>query len=138
PSNYQSTVALSIEFHLVDQLTECLVRHIVLGSYEHDRRVAGYFDFARLIAVIDDRQAPHLHVILRRHGDLELRLDVRIAATERDLVEIERRLEPIWLLTAGLVGGGPDTARPGIAQIDEMSASVGRGVVAPPGDRHVA
>src|SRR6188472_1879543 len=66
-----------------------------------------------------------------------MRLDVSIAATEGDLVEIERCLETIRLLTDWIVSGGPDTTRPRIAQVDEIRTAVGRGIVAPPSDRDI-
>ena len=126
PAAEQQAGALRIELGLDEQLAERRMREVVLRTRQHDLRVAGDLDLARLRAAVGDRQPPHLHVVFRRHGDLELRLDVGVAAAERDLVEIERRLEAVGLLADRLVGGGPDAARPGIAQVDEVGAGVGR------------
>ena len=108
PAAEQQAGALRIELGLDEQLAERRVREIVLGTRQHDLRVAGDLDLARLRAAVGDRQTPHLHVVFGRHGDLELRLDVAIAAAERDLVEIEGRLEAVGLLTDRLIGGRPD------------------------------
>ena len=56
------------------------MREIVLGTRQHDLRVARDFDLARPIAAIGDRQPPHFHVVFGRHGDLQLRLEVAVAA----------------------------------------------------------
>ena len=138
PAAEQEAGALRIELGLDEQLPERRVREVVLRTSQDDLGVAGDLDLARLRAAVGDGQAPHFHVVFRRHGDLELRLDVGIAATEGDLVEIECRLEAVRLLTDRLVGGGPDPTRPGIAQVDEIGAGVGRRIVAPPRDRDVA
>ena len=138
PAAEQQAGALRIELGLDEQLAERRVREVVLGTRQHDLGVAGHLDLARLRAAVGDRQPPHLHVVFRRHGDLELRFDVGVAAAERDLVEIEGGLEPVGLLADRLVGGRPDAARPRIAQVDVVGAGVGRRVVAPPRDRDVA
>ena len=99
------TGALRIEFGLDEQLAERWMRQVVLGPCQHDLGVARQLDFARLRAAIGHRQPPHLHVVFRRHGDLELGLEVAVAAAERDLVEVECRLEAIRLGAHGLIGG---------------------------------
>ena len=77
------------------------------------------------VAAVGDRQPPDLDVVLGRHGDLELGLEVAVAAAEGDLVEVEGGVELVGLLADRLIGGRPDAARPRIAQVDEVRAGVG-------------
>ena len=93
PPAEQQAGALRVELGLDEQLAERRVGEIVLGTREHDLGVAGDLDLARPVAAVGDRQPAHLDVVFRRHGDLQLRLEVAVAAPERDLVEIEGRVE---------------------------------------------
>jgi hypothetical protein len=95
PAAEQEAGALRIEFRLDEEFAERRVREIVLGTRQHDLRITRDLDLARVVAVVRDRQPSHFHVIFRRHGDVELSLDVGVPATERDLVEIEGRLGPV-------------------------------------------
>ena len=134
----QQAGALRVELGLDEQLAERRVGEVVLGTRQHDLGVAGDLDLARPIAAIGDRQAPHLDVVFRRHGDLQLRLEVAVAPAERDLVELEGRLVLVGLAADRLVGRRPDVARPRIAQVDEVRARIRGPVLALARDRQAA
>src|SRR5438105_745518 len=95
---------------------------IVLWTRENDFPVAGDLDLARPIAPIGDRKPADLHVVFRRHDDLELRFEIAVAPPERDFLELECRLVFIGFATDRLVGRGPHLAGPWISEVDEMRA----------------
>ena len=103
PPAEQQAGALRVVLGLDEQLAERRMREIVLGACQHDLGVAGDLDLARPIAAVGDRQPPHLHVVFRRDGDLELRFEVAVAAPERRLVELEGGLVLVGL-AAGSAG----------------------------------
>ena len=139
PPAEEQAGALGIVLGLDEQLAEGRMREIVLGTRQHDLGVARDLDLARPIAVIGDRQPAHLDVVLGRHRDLELRLEVAVARAERRLVELERRRRSSsGSLADGLVGRRPDGARPRIAQVDEVCARVRRAILALTRDREPA
>ena len=51
------------------------------GRASDDLGVAGDLDLARPIAAVGDRQAAHFDVVLGRHGDLQLRLEIAVATS---------------------------------------------------------
>ena len=93
PTAEQQAGALRVEFRFDEQLAERRVGEVVLGPRQHDLRVAGDLDLARPRAPVGDRQPADLDVVLGRDRHLQLRLEVAGARAERDLVEVERRLE---------------------------------------------
>ena len=130
--------ALRVELGLDEQLAECRVREVVFGAGQHYFDIAGDFELARLPAAIADRQPPDLHIVLGRHGDLELRLEIAVAAAERGLVQLEHRVELVGLLADWQVRCRPHALRPRVAQIDVVRAGVRRRILAAASDRHVA
>ena len=74
---------------------------------EDDLGVARDLDLARAVAVVRDRQAPHLDVVLGRDRDVEQRRDVVVAAAERRLLGEERHQVVLGLARPS--GGRPPT-----------------------------
>ena len=64
----QQAGALRVVLRLDEQLPERGVGDVVLGTRQHDFRVARHLDFAGPIAAIGNREPPHLDVVLRRDG----------------------------------------------------------------------
>ncbi len=51
------------EFSLDEEIAECLVRVVSVGTSEHDFGVTGQLDLARARSVVGQRNAPHLGVV---------------------------------------------------------------------------
>ena len=105
PSTEQETRADGIELALDEQLSKRRVRQIVVFAREDDFRIAGHFDLALAIALVRDRQPPHLDVVFRSDRDLELRLEVAVPTAVGGLVELEDRLEVGRRLADRLIRG---------------------------------
>ena len=134
----QKARALGVVLGLDEQFRERGVGEIVLRTREHDLRITRDLDLPRPIAAIGDRQPANLHIVLRRHDDLELRFEVAVSPPERHLLELEGRVVFIRLATNRLVARRPDVARPGISEVDEMGSRVRRAVLAPARHRQAA
>ena len=83
PPAEEEAGALRVELGLDEQLAERRMREVVLGRCQHHLGIARDLDFARPVAAVGDRQPPHLDVVFGRDGDLQLRLEVAVAAAER-------------------------------------------------------
>ncbi len=68
---------------LDEQLSERRMGEVVFGTRERNLGVARDLDLARPFAAVGDREAAHLDVVLGRHGDLHLGLEVSVPLTER-------------------------------------------------------
>ena len=78
----QQRGALGTVLGLEEQLEERRVGEIVGGRREHDLDQARHLDLAQAVAAVDQRDAPHLDVVLGRHRDLEPGLDAVVRAVE--------------------------------------------------------
>ncbi len=95
-----------------EQLAERRVREVVRGQAEHQLGVARDLDLARPRAAVREREAAHLDVVLRRHRDLEQRLDAVGLAVEGGLLGQEARDVVVELLARRVVRGRPDGTAP--------------------------
>ena len=98
---------------LDQELAECRVREIVQGTAEHHLGVAGDLELTCAAAVVGDREAAHLHVVLAGHGDLELGLEIFVTPAEDRALGAKVHLVVVGDLADRMVGRGPDLPAPG-------------------------
>ena len=87
---------------------------------------------------IGERDAPQLHVVLRRNADFGVDFE-----TGMTLAKLGARLREDGFVAfrraqGGLVGGGPEFSGRHIAQINKCPPAIARGIFAPAGDRQIA
>src|SRR5437870_3352188 len=111
----QKTRALGVVLSLDEEFSERGVREIVVGARQYDLRIARDLDLSWPIAAIGDRKPANLHIVFRRHDDLELRFDIAVAPPERDFLEFEGGLVSIRFAANWQVARRPDLARPWIS-----------------------
>ena len=105
---------------------------------EHDLAVAGHLDLARLVAVVGQRDPPHLGGILGNDGDLGARLDVAVGPVKGHPVGREQRAIPVR--RAHRPAGGRPTRSgpvPDVLHVAELAGVVARPVRPPAGHRQV-
>ena len=112
------------------QLAERRVRQIIGRCRQHDLRVAGDVDLTNSRALVDDGHAPHFDVVFRGDGDVELRGDLVVVPAERRSLRPE--LDGVLVRFRGrrMIGGRPHGAASHVAQVDELTARIPRGVSA--------
>ncbi len=76
PPREEQPGALLVELRLDEQLAERRVRDVVLRPGQHHLRVARHLELAGLQAAVREREPAHLDVVLGRHRDVELRVDL--------------------------------------------------------------
>src|SRR5437588_1138678 len=125
-------------FGFDEEFAKCRVGEVGGRRCENDFGIAGDFEFADRRTVVPDRDSAHLDVVFRRDRDVELRGDVPVAAPKARPIRRERHGVIVGLTSRGLIGGGPYDSAADIAQIDEETVRIARGVTAPSGHRQVA
>ena len=108
---------------------------IVGRRRQHDLDQARHLDLSQRVAVVDQRDAAHLDVVLGGDRDLEAGLDAVVGAREYGVVGAEGHPVPLGLAAHRLVGGRPEQAAAHVAKVDELTPRVAGGVVPVPGDR---
>jgi hypothetical protein len=114
------------------------MRQVGVQGRQDDLGVARDLDPTRALREVRERDAPDLDVVLGRHAQLRVRLDLLVSPPVLRAIRDEDRLVVIGLRPRRLVGGRPDTSGVPIAEIDERAPRVARRVLPPAGDREIA
>ncbi len=134
PAAAQQRRSLREVLRLEEQPSEGGVGQVVRCRGEHDLGVARDLDLAGSVAVVRDRQPPHLDVVLGRHGDVEERCDAVVATAERGLLREEGHQVVVRIRPGRVVGRGPHGPAAHVPEVDELASRVARGVVPVAGD----
>jgi len=134
----QQRRAVGQVFRLEKQLAKCRMREIIGRGSEDDLGVTGDIDFADPCALIDHRHPTDVDIVFSRHGDLELRDHLVVAATKRGLVRAKRHDVLLGLLCRRMIGRRPHRPAPHVAQVDKFAARIARGVASRPRHRETA
>ena len=109
------------------------------GRRRHDYlRIARHLDRAPRARAIRYPDAPDLDVVLRRDGDLRMRVDLAIAAPVLGARLGEDRIVGLRLPQRRLVGRGPHLAARQVAEVAERAVAIASRVLLPARDREVA
>src|SRR5450631_2572817 len=100
------------------------MRKLVAKRSENDFGVTRDFNLADTVAVVAERDAPNLNVILGRNCDVQLRRDFFITAPERRLFRQEGRQVLLGLNPYRMVGRAPHRPTANVAQVGELAAWV--------------
>ena len=130
PATAQERRSLGEVLGLDEELPEGGVGEVVRRRGEHDLRVARDLDLARAVAVVREREPPHLDVVLGRDGDVEQRRDAVVAPAEGRLLGEERHQVVLGLRARRVVRRGPDGAAAHVAQVEELASRVAGRVLA--------
>ncbi len=130
PTAAQERRPLREVLRLDEELPEGGMGQVVRRRGEDDLRVARDLDLAGTVAVVRDRQPPHLDVVLGGDRDVEERRDAVVAAAEARLLGEERHQVVLGLSSHRVVGRRPHPAAAHVPQIDELASRVARGVLA--------
>ena len=119
------------------KIAERRVREIGVQRSDDDFRVTGQLDGAGPACTIRQRHAAHFDVILRRHGDFRVCINVVVAAAKFGAALHKDRLVFIRRMPRRLIGRRPGRAARNVTQIAEGAPPVARGILAPTRDRQV-
>src|SRR5438874_1026236 len=125
-------------FGFDEEFAKCRVGEVGGRRCEDDFGIAGDFEFADRRTVVPDRESTHLDVVFRRDRDVELRGDVCVAAPKARPIARERHGVIVRLTSRRLICGGPYRPAADIAQVDEQTVRITRGVAVPSGHHQVA
>ena len=137
PARADQRITLGQRRRLDEQVRERRVREVGLRRRQHDFRVAGEIEAARLAAVVGDRDPPQLDVVLGRDDDLGARLQASVDPAEHRPVEREGDFELVGVASDRLMGGRPDRTGLQIANEAEVAPFVGGDVLPPARHRQV-
>ena len=126
------------QFGLHEQLAEGRMHGVGCRGRKHHFGVAGQLDRAARTAAVGDRDAAQLDVVLGRHHDFGVGVDVVLAATEFGARIGEDRSVAIDRYARGLMPSGPERTALRVAQITKAAGRVGGRILAPPGHGHLA
>ncbi len=122
---------------LNEEIAERGMERVRRGGGENDLRVARHLDLSALARAVRDVDAAHLDVILRRDGDLRVRVEVVVAAAELRPRLGEDRFVAFRLLERRLIRGRPELPGAHVADVAERAPVVAGAVLAPAGDGEV-
>ena len=119
-------------FH--EQLAERRMSHVVRLSRQGKLGEGRYLDLDVHRAMIDDRDAAHLGVVLRGHRDVQRRADRAVGARDVGAILGEHHFVCIRLHAGGLVAGRPYGAIAEVAEEDVGAPIVAGRILAPAGE----
>src|SRR3546814_10908758 len=117
----QQPVTTRQRFRANEQFAESRMARRVLGRRQHDLGVAGDFDDARAVFVIDEAEAPDLEVITMGDGDRRCGREAMCTPMEFDLMGVENHLWRLYRLRKWASRRRPDIAAVDVAQIEPMA-----------------
>ncbi len=135
PSRAENRLQRADQFGLDEQLAEGRVQGIAQGRCQHHFSVAGQLKGAGLVAMVGQVQAAQFDVVLGRHGNFGVAVEVVLAHAKLRAAVAEDRLLDFRAVLRRLVGGGPVSATGNIAQVTEAAQVVAAGVFVPASDR---
>src|SRR5207247_7686540 len=118
-----------------EDLAEGWMCEIVRGGCQHDLGVARHIDFTDARAIISDSDPPHFDVVLGRDRYVELGRQIIVSAPEARPVGRKGHRVLVGFASRWLKGRRPYSATAHVAQVNELTVSVTRGVAAPAGHR---
>ena len=92
-------------FGFQEELAEGRMREIVGRRRQDDFHVAGDIDFAGPGALIHHRHATNFHVVLGRHGHVEMRRDPVVVAAEGRLLRAKLDDVVVGFRRGWMIGG---------------------------------
>ena len=105
---------------------------------EHHLAIAGDLQGPRGVAVVDERDAPHLRGIVGHDRHLGASLDAVVSTVKRHAIGREKRMVPLGRRTHGLVRRRPDLSSVDVLHIAELAGVIRGAVRAPPRDIEIA
>src|ERR1035441_121474 len=125
------------DLRLHEQVAEGRMERVGSRRSQHYFRVAGDFDGLARTRGIGDADAPQLDIVLRRDGDLGMRVESQVAAPELRARVGEDGFVTVGRLQSGLEGGRPEFARGQQADVAEGAPVVAGAVFAPARHREI-
>ena len=119
------------EFGLHEKIAERRMRRVRVLPGEHHFGVTRQFNLSRRRRAVGDRDASQLHVIFRRHADLGVDFNARLAMAKFRARLREDGFVAFRHFQGRLISGGPKFSGADVAQIDKHPPAVARGIFAP-------
>ena len=110
PARAQDRLPRGHDLGLHEQVAERRMQRVRGSGGEHHFGVAGHLDGPRAAGAVGDAHPAQLDVILGRHDDLGVRVEIRVVAAEFHALLGEDRFVGFGALQRRLEGGGPDLA----------------------------